>query len=246
MPPMACVYIFEPIQYDAQAMGGIKVEWAGLLSLAFALGLIHALDADHLVAVSALAGGRGQSLRRRLSFSLRWALGHGSSVLLLGSLVLLFGVVIPDKLSYLAEELVGIMLVGIGSILLISLLRKRNALYMHSHDSLLVHVHVQRQSYLNPLHAHRHGTVLVGLIHGVAGFVPLLALLPLGQSQSPIVAMTSLVVFCIAVLVAMVVMGGFLGNVFNALQTFNKRFSDYLSFSLGLLSVGMGLWLVLS
>lgn len=210
------------------------MEWSGLLSLAFALGLIHAMDADHLVAVSALSGSSGQSWRQRLSFSMRWALGHGASVLIMGSLVLLFGLAIPAQLSVMAEQLVGIMLLIIGLFLLTAQIKK------------WLDIQVRSRPYLNPVHAHRHGTVLVGLIHGIAGFVPLLALLSLGQPDSPMQAMTSLVVFCLAVLVAMVVMGGFLAKVFNALQTLNTRYSDYLSFGLGVLSISMGMWLVIA
>ena len=49
----------------------------GLFTLAFGLGLLHALDADHIAAVSGLTGHR-PSLKNSLRFCLRWAIGHGS------------------------------------------------------------------------------------------------------------------------------------------------------------------------
>ena len=90
--------------------GGI----VAVLLLGFGLGLVHALDADHVMAVSALA-----SLRPRLSqcfgFALRWGLGHGATLLLLGGSALVLGVALPPSLAEGVERIVGVVMVALGA-----------------------------------------------------------------------------------------------------------------------------------
>jgi high-affinity nickel permease len=83
--------------------------WGAVLTLAFGLGLMHALDADHIMAVSGLASAR-PGRRRALAFCARWAIGHGLSLLSIGAAVLLLGLAIPVSLSAHAESLVGVVL----------------------------------------------------------------------------------------------------------------------------------------
>jgi len=222
------------------------MELIGILAMALGFGLIHALDADHLLAVSGLSGMRRDSLSQGTRFCLRWAVGHGSSVLLIGSLVVLAGMAIPDTMSGVAEQLVGLMLLVIGVMLLLDLARQKNSLYIHRHDSLPVHVHLENSKTINPLYKHRHGSVMVGLLHGVAGSAPLLALLPVSQAASPQVAMLYLVVFCLGVLIAMLIVGGLLGSLFKVIGHANLKAVNLFRAVLGLMAVSFGVsWLLL-
>ena len=216
------------------------MEWTGFIAIALGSGLLHALDADHLIAVSGMSGMRQGNMRHGLSFSLRWALGHGLSVMLIGSLVLLLGMAVPQQLSHWAEILVGFMLIGIGLMLMLDLFRNRNSLYLHVHDYLPAHVHLQSTQPLNPLHRHRHGTVMVGVLHGAAGSAPLLALLPVTQLNAPDQGIWFLLLFSVGVCASMVVFGGILGNLFRVLQARQRPLVQYLRALLGSLAILVG------
>ena len=220
------------------------MELMGLLALAFGFGLLHALDADHVLAVTGLSSMKDNSSVKSTTFSLRWALGHGLSILLIGSLVVFFGMAIPYQFSSLAEELVGFMLLGIGILVITDLVRQRNTLYMHKHDQWPVHVHLQTSKTFNPLHKHRHGAVMVGLLHGAAGSAPLLALLPVTQLDSSVVAMSYLLLFCLGVLLSMLVVGGVLGSVCQRLGHISMWLPTLLRSLVAILSIGMGLYLI--
>lgn len=116
------------------------VELAGVLGLALALGGLHAFDADHVMAVTALASGRARP-RELLAVSARWAAGHGAALMVLGSLVLLLGMTIPPSLSRVAELAVGVLLLLIGAWVLYDLHGRRVHLHVHRHDDLPPHAH---------------------------------------------------------------------------------------------------------
>jgi sulfite exporter TauE/SafE len=220
------------------------MELTSILSLAFGFGLLHALDADHVLAVSGLSGIRREHLHSSLSFSLRWALGHGSSVMIIGAMVLFAGMAIPEQFSQIVENLIAFLLLGIGLLLLFDWQRQRNTLYCHQHDSMPVHVHMHRGKPLNPLHRHRHGTTLVGLLHGVAGSAPLLVLLPLSKIGSPALGMAYLLVFSIGVLISMLVFGGLLGRLFSSMQGINRQAIEHLRLLLAIITIGFAVYLM--
>ena len=83
------------------------------MTAAFGLGLFHALDTDHVVAVSGMAEARFRP-KNLWVLCCHWALGHGLIVLTVGTGVLLLGIAVPHGLSQFAEKLVGFILVGIG------------------------------------------------------------------------------------------------------------------------------------
>lgn len=205
-----------------------------ILGLAFGLGLTHALDADHIMAVSSLSGNRA-TMRDTLKFCGRWAIGHGLTLLLIGSAVLLLGMAIPDELSRLAEVAVGWLLLTLGLYVFWSLRRSDAHLHYHDHDGVARHAHWHQHPNLaapqhsqqpnhsfrhhddNP-HHHYHGAMMVGVLHGMAGSAPLLAILPLTTQASPWYGMAYLLLFGLGVLLAMLIFGGALGSVFGWLS----------------------------
>jgi nickel/cobalt exporter len=194
-----------------------------LLSLAFGLGLLHALDADHIMAVSGLAA-RRPSLRNSLRFCARWAVGHGLTLLLIGSAVLMLGMAIPERLSAVAEALVGAVLIAIGLWVLWNLRCSRAHLHFHDHDNLPPHAHwhghhQHATQHDADKHQHQHSAVFVGVLHGTAGSAPLLALIPLASlGHSPWLGMAYLALFSLGVLLAMFLFGGLLGSSFDWLS----------------------------
>ena len=199
-----------------------------ILGLAFGFGLLHALDADHIMAVSGLASTR-PGLRNSLLFCSRWAIGHGAALLIIGGAVLFLGMAIPVELSEFAESLVGLVLVLIGLWVFYDLHRKRAHLHFHQHDTLPRHAHFHvhhdtrqtlhpRNAHKHEPHAHNHKAIMVGLLHGTAGSAPLLALVPLAQMGSAWYGFAYLLVFGIGVLCSMLVFGGLLGGLFTWLS----------------------------
>lgn len=221
-----------------------------VLSLAFGLGMLHALDADHIMAVSGLAA-RRPGLRSSLRFCARWALGHGAILLVIGSAVLLLGMAIPETLSNIAELLVGAILIAIGGWVLWDLSRRRAHLHFHRHDQLPQHAHWHthqahhRDAHAGDPHQHGHSAVLVGILHGTAGSAPLLALLPLSaMGHSPWQGLAYLLLFGSGVIVSMLMFGGLLGGAFHWLARWGQQGVRLLRSTVALSSIGFGGYLL--
>ncbi len=219
-----------------------------VLSLAFGFGLLHALDADHVMAVTGLASTR-PSLRSALSFCVRWALGHGLSLLFIGAVVLFLGASMPASLSVLAERLVAVVLAGIGVWILWELYGRGVHIHFHRHEGLPLHAHWHghepgRASAHDATHHHRHGAVLVGVLHGTAGSAPLLALIPVARLESPWVGLVYLLLFCAGVLFSMLFCGGLLGGVFTWLSRFGQNAVKGLRTAVAVASIALGVHLM--
>ncbi len=222
-------------------------EWdslIGILGLAFGLGLVHALDADHVIAVTALAGQPDSTSQRPWRFCVNWAFGHGGSLLLLGALVLAVGMAIPEQLSTLAERVVGGVLILMGLAVLLQLRRKRLQLRFHRHPGLPRHAHWQQPPCAHVSHTHR--ATLVGALHGTAGSAPLLALIPVAQSASPWWGLAYLLLFSAGVLVSMLLCGGVLGLVFERLSRHGQRVFDLMHCTIGAGAIVAGGYLLQS
>jgi hypothetical protein len=178
-----------------------------VLFLAFGLGLVHAFDADHIMAVSGLGAKRRPITAWR--FCVRWALGHGITLFAIGGLALLIGLHLPVAFSAFAEAAVALVLIGIGIGVLRDLRRQSHTLRFHDHPGLPAHAHWHDTG-----RRHDHRAVLVGMLHGAAGSAPLLAVLPVTQQGGAGFGLLYLLMFSAAVLVAMLVFGGLLGTVF--------------------------------
>jgi cytochrome c biogenesis protein CcdA len=221
-------------------------EWdalPGILGLAFGLGLLHALDADHILAVSSLASRDPGARRRPWRFCLRWALGHGLTLLLLGTLAWGIGAGLPVALSRYAETGVGLLLIGMGAWVWRDVRRQSLQLRFHSHRDLPRHAHWQPPA-LGGNPQHDHGATLVGALHGTAGSAPLLALLPIATQQSPGPGLLYLALFSLGTLSAMLLFGGLLGVLFGRVARWGAQGLHLLRRVLALGSVAAGLYLL--
>ncbi|HSN05664.1 MAG TPA: hypothetical protein VLS44_11800 [Nitrospira sp.] len=147
------------------------------LGVGFVLGLRHALDADHLAAVSTVLAER-PSMRASGLVGLWWGLGHTLTLLLVGTVVLVSGVQVPEPLAVLAECGVGALLVLLGGTLAVKLYRERWHVHSHLHDGE-PHVHLHSHQRQDD-HVHAHWTarslrpLLIGMAHGIAGSAALM------------------------------------------------------------------------
>jgi nickel/cobalt exporter len=225
-----------------------------LLSLAFGLGTLHALDADHIMVISNFIG-RRYSLQQSLKYCARWALGHGAALLVVGFFVFILGRAIPISLSDYAEHGVGLVLIALGVWVFWDLSRKRAHLHFHQHDGLPHHAHWHqhyshhsihgKQSHKSDLHKHQHSAVMIGVLHGTAGSAPLLALIPLTQIGSPWLGIAYLALFAVGVLLAMLVFGGVLSRSIQWLQKFGNHFITWFRATVAGGSMAFGVYLLL-
>jgi high-affinity nickel permease len=88
------------------------------LGIGFALGLKHATEADHLVAVTTVVSEQRSIWRSGLVGAL-WGVGHTASLLLAGVLVIILGIAIPDPLAAILEFLVALMIIVLGGVFFI-------------------------------------------------------------------------------------------------------------------------------
>jgi len=193
------------------SVDGPSVNGLAVLGLGFYLGARHALDADHLVAVSTFIGERHSFVSSLLLGGL-WGLGHTLSLLAVGLVVVFFNVRLPDRIALGMELLVALMLIGLG---INALLRNRKgaAIHWHSHahgGHVHAHPHVHKASN-QPEHLDsplipaessetHHGLemglkpLFVGLVHGLAGSAALM-LIVLSTIQSRGLAIAYILVF---------------------------------------------------
>jgi ABC-type nickel/cobalt efflux system permease component RcnA len=173
-----------------------------ILSLGFLLGMQHALEADHIAAVSSLAS-RRSDVRDIVQHGLTWGLGHTLTLFAFAGCAILLGQAIPDTLARPLETAVGLMLVGLGCHVLWRLWRDRVHFHAHAHGDGTSHIHLHSHAgesvpHHNSAHGHGHGfrwrSLLVGLMHGMAGSAALLVL-ALSQAANPAQAVAYVLLF---------------------------------------------------
>ena len=204
-----------------------------ILSLAFGLGLLHSLDADHIMAVSNLASTRPDS-RSTVWFCLRWAVGHGLTLLFIGIVVFVFGLSLPESISMYAEFVVAFVLILIGVYVISDVLRQHAHIHFHKHDGLPAHAHWHSHKN-DKSHRHAHTAIFIGMLHGLAGSAPLLALIPIALSEQAIYGFIYLMIFSFGVLFAMLLFGGLLGVFTNKVLAISQSLFSWVR---GLLGVG--------
>ena len=210
-----------------------------LVSTAFAMGAMHSFGPDHLAAVSVFVS-RKPSARRAAALGARWALGHSASILLVGGLVVLSGLRLPERFSPLAERLVGVVLIGLG---LVSIWRaERLHAHVHAHDGE-AHWHVHSHAH-GEAHDHSHHALFgIGMLHGLAGTGVLVALLP-SFADTRAGGVLFLVVFGIGTVCSMALFGAAAGEVMRRGTRANVRLERRAMIAAGVLSAAVGaFWL---
>ena len=175
------------------------------LVLGFILGIKHALDADHVVAVSTIVSRDPRPLRAARA-GMFWGIGHTLTLFVAGVAVLFLKLSISDRVALTFEFLVGAVLVALGVQNLWDYWRTR--FHTHSHESGETHVH---------FHTHRDGhdhhqtnrqrkSLFVGMTHGLAGSGALV-LLVLSAIDSPLEGAAYILVFGLGSILGMMMIG---------------------------------------
>lgn len=178
--------------------------FAMLILVALGWGIRHAFDADHVMTVTGFgqqfSASKPEQSRHFLAFCLHWSIGHGGILLIIGALVLLLGVAIPYQLSNYAETVCALLLLSLGAGLLCS-----NSPYFLSHHSARRGTLLRLSNAGSQLLQRRpkQSALTIGLLHGLSGSAPLLALLPLMHLHSAWHGMLYLICFGLGVTVGM-------------------------------------------
>ena len=188
----------------------------GILGLGFLLGMQHALEPDHIAAVSSIAARRSQ-LSDIVKHGLTWGLGHTLTLFVFAGAAILLGRAIPETISQPIETAVGVMLVGLGAHVLWRLWRDRIHFHRHGHADGTQHFHAHSHAgdtvadtstvpHARAAHAHAHGfrwrTLLVGLMHGMAGSAALLVL-TVTQAPNPAIGLGYVALFGVGSMIGM-------------------------------------------
>jgi ABC-type nickel/cobalt efflux system permease component RcnA len=213
----------ESLSHLAAGHGAVVVILA-----AFALGLRHASDPDHLVAVSTLvAGTREGAARSAARLGAAWGAGHATTLLILGLPILFLRSYLPSEVESLAEALIGVVIVVLAVRLLVRWRRGAFHVHRHRHHGQS-HMHVHSHAHAAD-HAHPHPVrtpwqaYSIGLVHGVAGSgavsVMLIAAVP-----NRAVAALALVVLVAGCALSMTVLSAAFGRLFTV-QVARRRFA---------------------
>jgi ABC-type nickel/cobalt efflux system permease component RcnA len=201
---------------------------------ALALGATHAFEVDHMTAVTAFVATK-PTPRQALRFGIEWAVGHGASLLVLGSILYALKMSFSPSVASGMERAVGVALFALGVWTLFQMrstslghthshshthdsdtnAQHANAQHLeapeagHSHTSSRLHTHADSVT-----HAHPHRNSLwMGVLHGAAGTAAFVgeSLVAVSQSYLKVVAFT--LSFSMGVLLAMAVYGLTLGSI---------------------------------
>jgi ABC-type nickel/cobalt efflux system permease component RcnA len=182
----------------------------GILGLGFLLGMQHALEADHIAAVSSIAA-RRTDIGDIVKHGLTWGMGHTLTLFAFAGAAIVLGRAISERFAQPLETAVGLMLIGLGAHVLWRLWRDRVHFHAHRHGDGTVHIHAHSHAgesvaHSRAAHAHAHGfrwrTLLVGLMHGMAGSAALLVL-AISQASSPTIGLGYVALFGIGSMVGM-------------------------------------------
>jgi hypothetical protein len=187
----------------------IDREFLTVLGLGFVLGLRHALDSDHIAAVSTVIAQR-PSWRASGLIGLSWGLGHTLVLLVVGTFVLALGISIPESWALAAESIVALMLIVLGGALGRGLLREGWHVHAHDHGGQQ-HSHFHSHA-VSRDHGHPHWwsnsikPLCIGMAHGMAGSAALL-LVVLSAAHTVLQGVGYIAVFGLGSIVGMMLIG---------------------------------------
>jgi high-affinity nickel-transport protein len=244
-----------------------------IIALGFFLGMRHATDPDHVIAVTTIVA-RSKKISQAALIGAFWGLGHTLTILVVGSGIILFGWVIPARIGLSMEFSVGLMLILLGVLNLTGMLQWISQTFSatsgisgsahshpHSHGDY-IHTHPHQH---DP-EAHPHGSdrtplswfdrhfgrlgiyqivrpLVVGLVHGLAGSAAV-ALLVLTTIHNPKWAVVYLLVFGIGTIAGMMLITGAMVLPFAFADKRFARVNQGLRIASGLISVAFGLFIV--
>jgi hypothetical protein len=174
---MSFDFLFTPLEQLDQLLAGLLdgAPLGAALAIAFLLGLRHASDPDHLVAVTSLVAAEDGDTRKAARLGAWWGAGHAGALLAIGIPLIAFKTELPLWLETGAEKAIGVVIVVLALRVVLKWARGDYRAGAHSHDrGHPRRRHLRRASASG--HGHRHVKVRtrgqaasIGLLHGLAG-----------------------------------------------------------------------------
>lgn len=222
-----------------------------LLLLGFLIGLRHALEADHVAAVAALAT-RSPSVKGAVRLGTMWGIGHTASLFLIGGAVVALDASLPENFAHWLELAVGVVLVGLGLDVIWRIARERIHFHVHQHDDGIEHFHGhahRRERRGHGPHRHEHASgipsraFLVGIVHGMAGSAALI-LLTLSTVKSVSAALLYLFLFGLGSILGMAALSVVIAVPLRMSSKGMAWAHNFVQAALGLATIGIGASLI--
>jgi high-affinity nickel-transport protein len=240
-----------------------------IIALGFFLGMRHATDPDHVIAVTTIIT-RQRRIGRAALTGIVWGIGHTLTIFVVGAAIILFDLVIPPRIGLSMELSVGLMLIVLGVMNLSSFWRAVPGKLGQSGAESIVHSHAH--SHGEYVHSHPHGhspdvhthapeetplarldrrmgklslyrqarPLVIGVVHGLAGSAAV-ALLVLTTIRNSRWAIAYLLVFGAGTIAGMMLITMSLASAFSVLGSARENFSRRLGVASGLISLVFGL-----
>jgi ABC-type nickel/cobalt efflux system permease component RcnA len=247
------------------------IGFLSILAVGFFLGIRHATDPDHVIAVTTIVSNQRNSMRAALIGAF-WGVGHTLTILVVGTAIILFNLVIPVRVGLSMELSVAVMLIILGLWNVAGFLRSLPAGSTHTADvEKVIHSHPHNHGDYIHNHAHAHlaeghshsldntpvawmdgafGKVgvyqylrpfVIGVVHGLAGSAAV-ALLVLTTIRNVHWAVAYLLIFGVGTIAGMMLITMSLATAFRLVGNTRQTFSRRLALASGLLSLGFGLF----
>jgi hypothetical protein len=240
-----------------------------ILALGFFLGMRHATDSDHVIAVTTIVS-RQRNIASAALTGVFWGIGHSITLLVVGGAIVLFGLVIPQRLGMGLEFCVALMLILLGWLNLRAF--RRSVSFVTSNEQ---HIHEHVHQHGDYIHRHPHGhdpekhghsekdvptarmdrqfgrshfyrllrPVIVGVVHGLAGSAAV-ALLVLPVIRDPTWAMIYLLIFGAGTIAGMMLITAAIAAPITYSAGRFRTFNRYVGAAAGVLSLIFGFFLV--
>jgi high-affinity nickel permease len=225
------------------------ISFLSIVALGLVLGMRHATDPDHVVAVTTIVS-RQRSLRAAALIGTLWGIGHTITMLLVGGAIVLLGWAMPARLGLWMEFAVALMLVLLGALNLTGILQwftdkvspaehrklTAGAQHLHTHCAATDRLFGKMGCYqtLRPF--------IVGIVHGLAGSAAI-TLLVLATIRNPRWAMAYLLVFGGGTILGMILITAAIAAPFTYVNRLSRKTNSGFQFASGVISLGFGLFL---
>jgi high-affinity nickel-transport protein len=243
-----------------------------IIALGFFLGMRHATDPDHVIAVTTIVS-RHRTMKHAALIGAFWGLGHTLTILAVGGGIILLGWVVPTRVGLSMEFSVGLMLILLGIMNLTGILQWLSEM-RSSVPGAPAHIHSHVHSHGEYVHSHPHGhapeshphepgqtplgwldrhfgrigfyqlarPLVVGIVHGLAGSAAI-ALLVLTTIKDPRWAIVYLLIFGVGTIAGMMLMTSAIAIPFAFTSARFEGINRGLRLATGLLSLAFGLYL---
>jgi len=239
------------------------IGFLSILAVGFFLGMRHATDPDHVIAVTTIVSNQHNRMRAALIGAF-WGVGHTVTIFVVGAGIILFNLVIPVRVGLSMELSVAVMLIILGLMNVAAFVRSVPGSTQVSSEGEIVHSHPHSHGSVVHNHPHTHLShapdqtfgrfdrvlgrlsayqyvrpFVVGTVHGLAGSAAV-ALLVLTTIRNVHWAIAYLLVFGVGTIAGMMLITMSIASAFKMVGKGREKFSRRLALASGLVSLAFG------